>query len=45
MKGREGKGMENKKEFLSIHMVGPSIATLFLKGLLENNNFNTTKAE
>lgn len=35
--------MENKKEeFLSIYMVAPSIATLFLKGLLEND---TTKAE
>lgn len=45
-KGGKGRGMENKKEgFLSIHVVPPSIATLFLKGLIENDNFNTTKAE
>lgn len=37
-KGGEGKGMENEKEgFLTIHMVPPSIATLFLKGLIMIN--------
>jgi len=43
-KGGEGKGMKNKKEgFLSIRVVPPSMATLFLKGLIGNYNFNATK--
>lgn len=44
-KGREGKGMKNKKGFLSIHIVPPSIIVLCFKELIESYNFNTTEAD
>lgn len=37
--------MENKKRFWTIHMMPPSVATLFLKEFIENGVVNTSKFE